>query len=284
MKVALSAIHIAEGRRALRGVEELAESIREVGLLTPITLTTDHGLIAGLHRIEAVKLLGWSEIEAHIVELSSIDAQLAEIDENLVRNDLTPLERGEQLLRRKELYEAKHPETKMGGAPGKKGGGKSKTETVSTFADDAAEKLGVTPRTVRHEVQIARAIAPDVKEAIRDTPIAKSKRALVKIARLSPRKQRAAVKTLTAERTSKTRPARDREPLAASRAVREVLEGVRSASTVWQNRVVEWERVQQRDAIPAIKRNAGVLQKFNALVTELTDIISDCDPALHASV
>ena len=43
-----------------RNVEELARSIAAVGLMNPITVTQDNTLIAGLHRLEAVKLLGWT--------------------------------------------------------------------------------------------------------------------------------------------------------------------------------------------------------------------------------
>ena len=39
---------------------------------------------------------------------------MAEIDENLIRNDLSVLERAEHLGKRKEYYESLHPETKQG--------------------------------------------------------------------------------------------------------------------------------------------------------------------------
>ena len=41
-------------------------------------------------------------------------AELAEIDENFVRTDLEVMEFGKLLLRRKEIYEMLHPETKSG--------------------------------------------------------------------------------------------------------------------------------------------------------------------------
>ena len=65
MKVKISDIKVNPGRRGVldNDVEELALSILDVGLLNPITLTGDYTLIAGLHRLEAVKLLGWIEIE-----------------------------------------------------------------------------------------------------------------------------------------------------------------------------------------------------------------------------
>jgi predicted transposase YbfD/YdcC len=55
--------------------------------------------------------------------------------------ELTVLQRGEQLVRRKELYLARYPQTKRGGAPGKAGGGKkAKAEIISAFAADVAAK------------------------------------------------------------------------------------------------------------------------------------------------
>jgi ParB-like chromosome segregation protein Spo0J len=59
------------------------------------------GLIAGRHRLEAVRSLGWSEILATVVAFDDVDRMLAEIDENLIRNDLSDLERSEHLAERK---------------------------------------------------------------------------------------------------------------------------------------------------------------------------------------
>lgn len=120
--VSISRIQVSDKRRPLRDVEPLMQSIKELGLLNPITVTPDFQLIAGLHRLEACKRLGWSEIEATVCQLEGLRAELAEIDENLARNELTQLERGEQLARRKEIYEALYPDTKSvneRGGPGR---------------------------------------------------------------------------------------------------------------------------------------------------------------------
>ena len=51
--------------------------------------------------------------------MDELHAALATIDENLVRQELTILERSEQLSRKKEIYEALHAETKRGNGPGR---------------------------------------------------------------------------------------------------------------------------------------------------------------------
>ena len=192
--VLLSEITIPPGRRALRGVAELAASIAgPAGLLHPIAITPDKTLISGLHRIKACESLGWKEIPAIMLDLDEVDRQLAEIDENICRNELTALESAEALAKRKQLYLAKHPETARGvaGAIAKHSAtAESAIAAVPSFADDTAKKTGKAPRTVRQEVQIATAIAPDVRERLHDTVAADDKTGLTRIAGMPEEQQR----------------------------------------------------------------------------------------------
>ena len=87
MQIPISQIKVSEGRREAdqEAVQELMDSISRVGLLNPITVDQEYTLIAGLHRLEAAKLLGWSEIECTVSSLEGLLAELAEVDENVVR-------------------------------------------------------------------------------------------------------------------------------------------------------------------------------------------------------
>ena len=147
IEVLISDIIIKEDRRAVKSeyVQKLADSIKQIGLINPITITPDNTLIAGYHRLNAFILLGKVRIPAITLNLSDLETRLAEIDENLIRNDLSVLERGDQLLERKRIYEELYPETKRGGLPGAPGGGKqAKSEIISSFAEDTADKTGHT--------------------------------------------------------------------------------------------------------------------------------------------
>jgi len=116
MKINIDEIKIIDRKRNVGDIIQLSESINEVGLLQPITVTSDFRLIAGLHRLTACKHLGWKEIEANVVDYNSeILSELAEIDENLIRNELTQFDKSIQTSRRKEIYEILHPKTKHGG-------------------------------------------------------------------------------------------------------------------------------------------------------------------------
>ena len=153
MKIKISDIKISPGRRKvkLEPVAELAKSIAAVGLLNPITVTEDCTLVAGPHRLEAAKRLGWTEIKCAFTNMSGPQLELAEIDENIVRTGLTRQELGEQLSRRKELYETLHPETKAGAAQaagmnravGNNVGAKL-ASTPKSFIEDTAEKTGLS--------------------------------------------------------------------------------------------------------------------------------------------
>ncbi len=97
------------------------------------------------------------------------------------RQELTVLERAEHLARRKQIYELLHPETRRGvaqalGMHRALGHNVARTERVTSFTEDTAAKTGLHPSTIWRDVQIAEHIAADVRDAIRDTPLADAKR------------------------------------------------------------------------------------------------------------
>lgn len=74
---------------------ELAESIREAGLVQPIVVRpTDSGyqIVAGERRWRAHKLIDRSSIKAVVVDLSDEDMAMLALVENVVRDDLTDFE------------------------------------------------------------------------------------------------------------------------------------------------------------------------------------------------
>jgi ParB-like chromosome segregation protein Spo0J len=154
-------------------VAELAGSIKEIGLIQPITIGPDNKLIAGQHRLAAFKQLGLTEIPCIRVTADTLVMELMTIDENLVRSELHYIERGDQLKRRKEIYEALHPETKKGvsGAVASNESQHHGTTTVPgtaavSFAKDTEGKTGMDERTIRRDIQIASNLSPKAKEAV----------------------------------------------------------------------------------------------------------------------
>jgi ParB family chromosome partitioning protein len=162
-------------------VAALKASIAEVGLLCPITvcksevmfdgaLRDGFRLVAGLHRLEAARALGWQEIPANIVDLDQQQQIIAECDENLCGAKLTKAERAMFTARRKEAYELLHPETVAGvaGANAKHNSAVAKLATAS-FADDQAAKTGDSTRTVRRDAERGARITPEAMKAIKGT-------------------------------------------------------------------------------------------------------------------
>ena len=145
-EVLISDIIIKEDRRAVKSeyVQKLADSIKQIGLINPITITPDNTLIAGYHRLNAFILLGKVRIPAITLNLSDLETRLAEIDENLIRNDLSVLERGDQLLERKRIYEELYPETRHGLTSERAEVNRNNFVLPPAFTEDTADKTGYT--------------------------------------------------------------------------------------------------------------------------------------------
>jgi len=182
-------------------VAELAESIAQVGLLQPIGVRPDGTLVYGYHRLEACKRLGWTEIPAVIVDGDDLRAELAEISENLIRNELTLLERAEHLARMRAVYERLYPNARGVGRPAKN------SATVAAFSEWAAAQAGLAQRTIRHYVHLAESLAPEVRDAIRRTPIVNDGAELKSLASLEPSKQRAVAELIASRAVSSVREA-----------------------------------------------------------------------------
>jgi hypothetical protein len=165
--IALSGITAAKHRlRTLREdtVNALVQSMADQGQLQPIVVRPrkedGYWLVAGLHRLESAKKLKWKEINCTIFDdMEANEAELAEIDENLIRADLSPAERALQTGKRKELYETVYPETKATKAGGP---GRAKTrrqngdDIAERFTKDTAKKSSTPERTVQRDATRAK--------------------------------------------------------------------------------------------------------------------------------
>ncbi|MBQ3092586.1 MAG: ParB/RepB/Spo0J family partition protein [Clostridia bacterium] len=76
-------------------LEELAESIRQNGIITPITVRKageSYQIIAGERRWRAARMAGLDEIPAYVLDVDEREAYQYALVENLQRQDLNPIE------------------------------------------------------------------------------------------------------------------------------------------------------------------------------------------------
>lgn len=153
-------------------VAMLSESIKEVGLLNPIivrkAMKTRNGvkaeaweILAGGHRYEACVMLKLETIPCVVMDTTDLLSELIAIDENLCRAELSPAEQAFQTARRKEIYEALHPETKQHVA-----GGKARQDSASdklSFAAQTSRATGRDKRTVERDAARGEALGDDLK-------------------------------------------------------------------------------------------------------------------------
>lgn len=94
MLVAIKDIKIKKRvRKDLGDLENLKDSLRTYGLLNPITLNSRYELIAGERRLTAATQLGWTNIQANIVDnLTEVEQLEMEIEENNQRKEFTDQE------------------------------------------------------------------------------------------------------------------------------------------------------------------------------------------------
>ena len=145
---------IAVGTDRLRSASEaevaaLVDLITEFGQTTPILVRRKKSgfvLVDGLHRLEATRRVGLSDIPVRAYTMTDDDAQMLEASQNLI-GGLSPLDDAVFLAAWKRAHLRKHPETAQGvaGAMAKHG----LQRNSSSFAEIVATKRAVSVRQVR---------------------------------------------------------------------------------------------------------------------------------------
>jgi len=156
MQLKLSELKETGSKRDHGDISGLKQSIKEVGLINPITINQDKRLIAGRRRFQAIKELGWKEADCRILPSNGnlFDFKVA-IEENLKRKSLTDLEVANSI---KEYDELKR---KMKDSPVKHGGDRksSAQHNLDNWTyDDTAKDFGISESAVRKSIEIAKAV------------------------------------------------------------------------------------------------------------------------------
>ena len=234
IRVDPEAITVADRLRAVDAawVEAIAESIEHNGQSTPIQVrrlvTGCWHLVSGAHRLAACQRLG-IEVRAEVVDCDDLHARLIEIDENLFRRELNPLDRAVFLAERKAVYLELYPETKNGAQGGR--GGKKNEKLTMSFSKNSSLKTNMSPATIKRAVQIAEHIPADVRKRLTGTVLAEKQSDLLYLAGLEPGVQRRAVTLVVDGEVSTLRAAVARiqgtaapEPSSDDRAVERMLD------------------------------------------------------------
>ena len=138
-------------RKDTGGMMELINDIKANGLINPVTINTDHVLLAGYRRLTACKALGMEDIPVHMVSTESEEQDLkVEISENEIRKEFTMTERLDYARRLQRIESIKAEERMKAG----------KQDPVQNSAqgktrDKVAEQVNMSHDTLRKAQVIA---------------------------------------------------------------------------------------------------------------------------------
>ncbi|MCX7586576.1 ParB/RepB/Spo0J family partition protein [Phenylobacterium sp. 58.2.17] len=209
-------------------VDELAVSIAETGLVHAITVravtrqegSTRYRLVVGGHRLAAHHKLRRATIRCRVAVLSDLDARQMEVDENLIRAGLAPLDFGRFLAERLEIYAERHPDQVVRDAdmPSRKRGRPPKNfltlrkipgayvKAMMGFAEETARDVKLSRQHIYRTVQTWGGLSPEVRDRLQGTAIARNEGLLRQLAALGDKAEQAKVAELLISGEAKTVP------------------------------------------------------------------------------
>lgn len=189
-QIAISDIGVVDRLRPIdeEHAKAIAISVREIGLMNAITVrwtpaakTGKYTLVAGGHRLRACQLCGLETINAVVMQIDRIDAQIYEIEENFFRNDLSVIDRSLFAERIREIWEEKSGKISLNGRGRPKKGPSLDLFFHETLSDFVTKRLGISKSAAKRLNRIANNLHPRLRERLRSTKWADNESMLLKL-------------------------------------------------------------------------------------------------------
>lgn len=143
-------------RKDTGGMMELINDIKANGLINPVTINTDHVLLAGYRRLTACKALGMEDIPVHMVSTENEEQDLKiEISENENRKEFTMTERLDYARRLQRIESIKAEQRKQSGQFGADPQNSAEPSEKGESRDKVAEQVKMSHDTLRKAQVIA---------------------------------------------------------------------------------------------------------------------------------
>ena len=139
-------IHDRLVRSSDENTDDLRDSIKDNGLIHPITVDQNNNIISGKRRYLAAKALGWSEIPCIVRSVE--DPKVYRLHENLKRHNLSWFEQADMIRTLHELRQKQHGES----VDGKK---------IGWGLRDTAKELSIALGATSEYIQLAKAVEND---------------------------------------------------------------------------------------------------------------------------
>jgi ubiquinone/menaquinone biosynthesis C-methylase UbiE len=137
-------------------VKGLIASITEFGLMTPILFDKNGERINGDRRIHAAQIVGLETVPACYLTVDGKAAQIARIEQELVKNEPTVLRRAEILM---EWYD-----TGKGWLFEPNGGIKTGQSAKLSFCEHVGNRMRIDKRSIYRQLAIARGLSPELRQ------------------------------------------------------------------------------------------------------------------------
>ena len=281
--VPVDKIRPSERARSLceKTVDSLAESIKAIGLQTPISVWNDsdgrnerYVLVTGLHRLEACRRLGTGIIDAWIIDLDETERRLWEIAENLHRAELTAEERADHVNEWVKLTEKRQADGISAQLEPKLAKDGSLRGRPQSGINVAVRGLGITRAEAQRAVKIAQ-LTPEAKAEAGALGLDDNQSALLKAAK-APSKE-AQIRSL---RETAARKAAGRDSSTASKArIEAAISAVRQplvSGARFEHAVAAFLRQEFSASVAAIIGFVDILLD-DARKQGLEDFVSDLD-------